>query len=71
VALGPYATREAAEAALGFRWPEFDHFRLESSDTFSLLVLAIEGAVVRLEKHPRYKSGIGQGHELYVWKILG
>ena len=55
VAFGPYTTREAAEAALGFPWPEFDRFGLASSDSFSLLVFSNEGSVVHTEKHPRCK----------------
>jgi hypothetical protein len=55
VALGPYTTREGAESALGFAWPDFDRFQLNMSDTFSLLVFTNGGSVVRVEKHPRCK----------------
>ena len=55
VALGPYSTRQQAEAALGFSWPEFDNYGIDYSDSFSLLVFAHGGAVVHAEKHPRCK----------------
>ena len=55
VVLGPYTTREGAEAALGFPWPDFERFDLESSDGFSLLVFANDDSVVRVEHHPRCK----------------
>ena len=61
VALGPYTTREAAEAALGFPWPEFERFGLSSSDSFSLLVFTKDGSVVHVEKHPRCKPDFGRG----------
>jgi hypothetical protein len=53
VVLGPYTTRNAAESTLGFAWPEFDRFNLESSDSFSLLVFIAKGNVIRAEQHPR------------------
>jgi hypothetical protein len=60
VVFGPYTSREAAEAALGFSWPQFERFGLEYSDSFSLLVFTNEGSVVRVEEHPRCKPDFGR-----------
>ena len=50
---GPYTTRELADEALGFSWPDFDRFNLSMLDSFSLLVFVRDQEVVRVEKHPR------------------
>ena len=45
-----YTTRAAAESALGFEWPEYKNWDLEMEDSFSLILFADEGRVVRVEK---------------------
>lgn len=61
VVLGPYTTRETAEAALGFPWPGFERFDLASSDSFSVLVFMYKGSVVHAERHPRCKPDFAPG----------
>lgn len=51
--LACYTPRRVAEAALGFEWPEYDRWGLERSDSFSLVVFADKGAVVRVEQLKR------------------
>jgi hypothetical protein len=58
---GPYTTREVAEEALGFPWPEYDRFALGTSDSFSLLVFTDGSSVVRAEEHPRCKPDFSPG----------
>jgi hypothetical protein len=53
VAFAPYTSRQTADDILGFSWPEFDRFGLESSDEFSLLVFVSDGKVARVERLPR------------------
>ena len=53
VAFGPYTTRQTAEQVLGFQWPSFDAFHLDSSDGFTLLVFLDGDRVVRVEELSR------------------
>jgi hypothetical protein len=48
--LGPYDIQARADRALGFHWPDFRLFGLESSGGFSLIIFADAGHVVRAEK---------------------
>jgi hypothetical protein len=50
VFLEPYDNQAVADRALGFHWPDFRLFGLESSDGFSLVVFANDENVVRAEK---------------------
>ena len=50
VFLGPYDNQVMADRALGFHWPDFRLFGLDSSDGFSLIIFASAGHVVRAEK---------------------
>jgi hypothetical protein len=50
VFLEPYDNQAVADRALGFHWPDFRLFGLESSDGFSLVVFANVENVVRAEK---------------------
>jgi hypothetical protein len=50
VFLGPYDGQAMADRALGFHWPDFRLFGLESSGGFSSIIFADADHVVRVEK---------------------
>jgi len=52
-----YTQREEAEAALGFKWPDFDKYDLQETDSYSLLVFVARSVVVRVE---RLRRGDGE-----------
>jgi hypothetical protein len=60
VALGPYTTRKEAERTLGFEWPEYSAFKLDSSDAFSLIVFVNAKKVARVEQVDRCHPDFGQ-----------
>lgn len=50
---GPYTPAAEVRKLMGFEWPDYKKFNLESSDTFNLIVFTKRNQVVRVEQHPR------------------
>jgi len=46
VFLGPYTSRETANKALGFDWPNFEDSGIKSTDFYNLIVFAGENRVL-------------------------
>jgi hypothetical protein len=56
---GPYTDQTTVRAALGFNWPDFQRYGLESADSFSLAVFVASGTVVRAVNITRCSPDFG------------
>jgi hypothetical protein len=61
VLVGPYNSRTEVERALGFSWPQYEHFGIEMSDSRSLIVLADARQVISVGELRRCLPDIDNG----------